>query len=275
MAGKTKNIPEMIDYGLEPRYFVGNVVYEKGGRFGPRIQAHPQIVLFFNGESRVWQDAAVKTLRGGECFLMVPGSRYRIAFSERERVRHGWVDAFGAAVPVDIRKGFGSDIAVAPVSRRMRWIYDEAIGLAGPDGLDEQRLYRWLAEGVFEEFFYRLARAESRETLPGAVLLARQWIETHFPNPEIDLGTIAREAGVSKTHLVRLFREHVGSTPVRYLWEIRRREGVRLLEQSGLRINEVADRCGFKTPFHFSRLIRKATGRSPREIRRIFWAGGG
>ena len=31
---------------------------------------------------------------------------------------------------------------------------------------------------------------------------------------------------------------------------------------------EIAYCCGFKNPFHFSRLLKKRTGRSPRDIRR-------
>ncbi len=38
-------------------------------------------------------------------------------------------------------------------------------------------------------------------------------------------------------------------------------------------VAEIAYRCGFKDPFHFSRLVKKLQGLPPREVRRRLWAG--
>ena len=47
--------------------------------------------------------------------------------------------------------------------------------------------------------------------------------------------------------------------------------GAGLLAATGLTVAEIADRCGFKNPFHFSRLLRKMQGNSPREARKRAW----
>ena len=38
-----------------------------------------------------------------------------------------------------------------------------------------------------------------------------------------------------------------------------------------VRVSEIADRCGFKNPFHFSRLLRQMQGASPRKLRQRAW----
>jgi len=44
---------------------------------------------------------------------------------------------------------------------------------------------------------------------------------------------------------------------------------------SGFGVGEIAYRCGFQTPFHFSRWVRATESRSPREVRTQVWTGRG
>jgi AraC-like DNA-binding protein len=39
-----------------------------------------------------------------------------------------------------------------------------------------------------------------------------------------------------------------------------------------LTVAEIADRCGFQSPFHFSRLVNQLHGCSPRAVRSRAWA---
>jgi AraC-like DNA-binding protein len=55
------------------------------------------------------------------------------------------------------------------------------------------------------------------------------------------------------------------------LWNVRLREGCRLLRQTGLSIAEVAYRVGFQTPYHFSRHVRQHAGMPPRAYRQSHW----
>jgi AraC-like DNA-binding protein len=55
------------------------------------------------------------------------------------------------------------------------------------------------------------------------------------------------------------------------VWEVRTRRGALLLRETGLTVGEVAFRCGFQTPFHFSRWVRELFGVSPRALRAKAW----
>jgi AraC family transcriptional regulator of arabinose operon len=80
------------------------------------------------------------------------------------------------------------------------------------------------------------------------------------------------EAGhVAPEHLVRLFRRQTGTTPYRYLWDERIRLAVQLLEHTGEPISGIARRCGFRTSYHFARLVRVTTGLSPTPVRQRGW----
>ncbi|MGH8017223.1 MAG: helix-turn-helix transcriptional regulator [Opitutaceae bacterium] len=73
---------------------------------------------------------------------------------------------------------------------------------------------------------------------------------------------------------MKLFKCHLHATPMRHVWETRTRQGMRLLRDTGLTVSEIASRCGFSTPFHFSRWVRTISGVAPREFRARAWALG-
>ncbi len=73
---------------------------------------------------------------------------------------------------------------------------------------------------------------------------------------------------VTPNHLIKLFRERAGITPMEYLWQVRLDHAMTLLRKSGLSISEIAYQIGFKNPYHFARRFRARYGTSPRAFRR-------
>jgi AraC family transcriptional regulator of arabinose operon len=93
------------------------------------------------------------------------------------------------------------------------------------------------------------------------------YAEIHFGEP-CDLARLARAAGVTRQHLAAVFRKHLSTTPVRYLWDLRTRKAISLVQQTSLSLNEIAERCGYKSSYHLSREIKRVKGVAPRELRR-------
>lgn len=93
-----------------------------------------------------------------------------------------------------------------------------------------------------------------------------QHIHTNYP-ADISLESLARVACLSKTHLAHLFRSRVGTSPLRYLQQVRIETAKRMLGTSALPIREIAAQVGFGDPLYFSRAFKSATGISPRAYR--------
>jgi len=101
---------------------------------------------------------------------------------------------------------------------------------------------------------------------------AKDLIDRAFADP-LDLEALAREAGYSRFHFARTFREVYGRTPRSYLtW--RRVERARdLLRSANLTVTEVCFLVGFSSLGSFSTRFKKEVGLSPsayrdREVRR-------
>jgi AraC-like DNA-binding protein len=78
---------------------------------------------------------------------------------------------------------------------------------------------------------------------------------------------LAREAGLSHQHLIRLFRAVNGTTVHRYISERRLQRALHLLMHSTLPIKAIAKEIGIPDLQQFNKTVRRNLGRSPRSIR--------
>lgn len=85
---------------------------------------------------------------------------------------------------------------------------------------------------------------------------------------KIAVTDIAGKLGISRRQLERLFFTETETSPVAAYLAIRLRYARVLLETSDLQIGEIAYRCGFKNPGHFSRVYRQSSGVAPSQLRR-------
>lgn len=84
---------------------------------------------------------------------------------------------------------------------------------------------------------------------------------------DIDLATMAQEAGLSSYHFLRLFMRVLGVTPHQYLLRARLRRAARLLTEDDRPVIDVAYDAGFKDVSNFVRSFHRAAGVPPRIFR--------
>lgn len=85
----------------------------------------------------------------------------------------------------------------------------------------------------------------------------------------IDLNYISKQLGVSKNLLIRLFKQHVGLTPILYINMLRVNKASDLLTHTDIDIMEIAYLTGFKSLSNFYKCFKEQTGLKPIEYRKI------
>ena len=84
----------------------------------------------------------------------------------------------------------------------------------------------------------------------------------------LSVDTMAHWAGLAPTEYSRRFVRAVGTTPYRYLNNLRYEQAARLLLEEELGIEEVCAAVGIGDRFHFSRCFKKRFGETPAAYRR-------
>ena len=92
-------------------------------------------------------------------------------------------------------------------------------------------------------------------------------IDKH-PEYRWNQGEMAKICGCSGTHLGRLFRHYLQTSPCQYLRGQRMEQARRLLAEGQYSVKEIAAVCGFNDAMNFSTAFRARFGLSPRAFRR-------
>lgn len=84
---------------------------------------------------------------------------------------------------------------------------------------------------------------------------------------EIDLDECASRYHLTKSHISRLFKQHLDTTFVQYRNRLRVEKAKELLEREDMPITQIAERVGFPNIHYFYRVFRKITGKTPKAFR--------
>ena len=266
-----KNIPKRLRTAGAARVVVGDVVYEPGGTCGPRVQQDYQLVVLVEGDARVDVERREVKIGAGSVGLFRPGRREFFRLSEQRKTHHTWCAVHPSLVTAELAMAGTRAPDVLPVTRRFEQLMELGLSLPRVAGEQAPGLVESLGLATLQEYLFAGERSATDEPdEPDALRRALEWIGQEGERAT-DLPALARKAGVSPAQLVKLFRRHLGTTPLRHVWEVRTRRGAQLLRETGLTVGEVAFRCGFQTPFHFSRWVRELFGVSPRALRAKAW----
>ena len=100
-----------------------------------------------------------------------------------------------------------------------------------------------------------------------AVSEIASFIDLHFLDG-FDLGALLKKHGLGYRTFLRAWTRRFGVPPRERVIDLKVAAAQRTLEESDLRIDEVAYRLNFQDPLYFSRIFRQKTGMSPSEYRK-------
>ena len=103
---------------------------------------------------------------------------------------------------------------------------------------------------------------------------ARDLMDLRYAEP-LDLDQMAAEAGFSKFHFARAFKDAYGETPANYLTRRRVERAKDLLRSANLTVTEVCMLVGFSSLGSFSTRFSELVGMSPSAFQRASAARGG
>ena len=102
---------------------------------------------------------------------------------------------------------------------------------------------------------------------PSTLRRCVEFLEAHLEG-DLRLSDLAREAGVSTSHFLRIFRQSTGKTPYQFLLHRRVKRARLLMRDLRAPLTEVALATGFADQHHLARVFRRITGVTPSSYRR-------
>jgi transcriptional regulator GlxA family with amidase domain len=115
--------------------------------------------------------------------------------------------------------------------------------------------------------FSTALRAQRAERPPLREVQA--WVTDHL-DADLSVERLARRASMSPRHFARAFAAETGTTPARYVEDLRVEAARRLLESTTRGVEDVAATCGFGTAETMRRAFLRSVHVPPRDYRRRF-----
>lgn len=125
---------------------------------------------------------------------------------------------------------------------------------------DQQEWSAWSLQAFNSLHVLYQLRRTGRFPLP--LVKAIEFIASRYAD-QLQLSDAAEAAQVSPAYLSRLFSEHLQSSFVDYLTELRIEKAEKLIRTTRMSIKEVAVAVGYRDPNYFGKIFRKATGLPP------------
>ncbi|MFF3839166.1 helix-turn-helix domain-containing protein [Streptomyces sp. NPDC001930] len=203
-------------------------------------------------------DGVLHVVRPGHVSLVPPGAEVRYRYRGRSEHLYAHLRLAGTGEKVTLPVVQDAGVRTPVLSELL--LRAIAVAPRSPRRADAEV---WTALWELAE----LARPAGRESGPHASLAAAvAYIESHLAE-RLLVPEVARAAGVSHNHLLRLFRAETGGTVVAYIRRRRMERARHLLRESTLPIPAVAAAVGIDDLQAFNKACRRELGASPRAVR--------
>ena len=106
-------------------------------------------------------------------------------------------------------------------------------------------------------------RESAKKKLAPALLIMNEEISENY-----SMDYYAKKCHMSKSSFLHTFSRVMGTTPVKYINEIKIRHAERMLLETDMQIAEISSALGFSSPQYFSKTFYNYSGYRPRDYRR-------
>ena len=213
--------------------------------FGPAVRKYTLLHFVKSGKGMVYKQDASYSVGAGQAFLILPDEVVTYTADAEDPWSYQWI-------------GFDGRLAEAfshlPTVFRLSSTYIQAMLDTNGRDLREYRIAAILFE-MYASLF------SEKKAAHDYVRRVKDYIRAVYMQ-EISVEEIAKSMNLNRRYLSRFFKEKTGMTVQDYLIHVRMEEAKRLLLQ-GKSVNEASVLCGYRDPFHFSKMFKRLFGISP------------
>ncbi|AIQ46859.1 response regulator [Paenibacillus sp. FSL R7-0273] len=118
----------------------------------------------------------------------------------------------------------------------------------------------------FRDWMLEGSRQAVRDDGRSVVDKARRYIEANY-HKDLSIEEVAEVADLSISHFCTLFKQVSGYTFLEFVTHCRMEKAKDILQNSSVKVYQVAPLVGYQDPKYFTQVFKKATGKTPTEYR--------
>ncbi|HUW41840.1 MAG TPA: AraC family transcriptional regulator [Rectinemataceae bacterium] len=241
---------------------------EKSKIWNLKEHSHPylELIYFIEGKASVATGGDTLDVALFDLLVYPPGVAHReiLDSTSRQEIVCLWLE-------LDCRASLPFSFKLSDGDGELGWLCQSA----HKNHLRREERFLELEEHLLRSLLLFMERklALTGPTRSAALDRCRAFIDEHCTE-NFDVERLARLAYVTPSYLSRLFRKHLGTTPMRYRNAARIEKAKHLLLIKSASVEEIADALGFEDTKYFSQLFKSLTSLTPTQFRRKYRAPG-
>jgi AraC-like DNA-binding protein len=259
--------------------FVYHLHDEKEMRWHGRYHNHNpreyELHYFIQGEGSFFSGETYRVMPGS-LFISPPGESHQIKVEDRVEDREDSLSYYAILFEIDL-----NDREVCSLMESLRSTKHRTIGAnfrfffeeVREKALSEDYWRRKSAMHQFISFLYLLNSSagdfhygdEKNRHIEKALKIMQENVFN-----DLDLSDLSGRLNLSESYFIRLFKERIKMTPMKYFTRLRVEAASSLLSSTDLTSAAIAEKLNFYSEFHFSRVFKQYTTYSPRTYRQKF-----
>lgn len=250
-------------------YNSGRQQCEPGYTWGPGVRDHFLVHHVISGCGSYTAAGITYTVKAGDTFIVYPSVIVTYQADLLDPWEYCWVGFNGAEARIMIAQTPFTPTAPVAAFPCAPSVCDAILDIHSAAGTTPASQLRTI--GLLHLFLALLM--EQADMIPSHTDLSLDYVESairfiaHNYSSAVDISAVASSAGISRSHLYRVFMRHIGTPPNEYLTRFRISQACELLERSSLPVSAVAASVGYDDQLYFSRVFKKMTGKSPTQLR--------
>lgn len=226
--------------------------FNKNERHVTRICKDDVLVLVFEGVLRFSEDGICHEIKSGEYYIQQK-NLFQYGYAESDSPKYLYVHFNGE---------WTESGSVLPC--KGNYNIDKL--------MDKMKEMDTLSHGEYsyikrcEKFYEILCSLDKKTSKLNTANKIAMFIESK--NGKISLEEICNKFNFTKNHIINIFKKEYGTTPVKYINNVKLKHAKYLLEVTSHTTEVVAEQSGFNDYSHFYKLFSREIGTSPTEWRK-------
>lgn len=223
-----------------------------------------EIHMVLCGSQHYETDSGVYNVGKNEFILIPPGTKHKIIFSTADLLKYSITFNSDELFPVffgEIPVGIMDSLCFISEEYRQKTELSPT--------LIENRMLEILVM-LFRKTGYRAgAKSTADEATDERIGIAKSFISDNIEN-DLSAGDVAAYCHLSQRQLTRIFAEHEGVTPAKYIFCEKMRRAGEYVKNTDLSLRQISERFCFNNEYYFNTSFKKYFGMPPLSYRKMF-----